>query len=166
MFLSFGSLVMPKQESARLSEVVPEALRKAGVRGLVQAGWAGLTVASSDVLTIGDLPHDWLFERVAAVVHACGAGTTAAGLRAGLPAVAIPEPGGDQPFWARRLSCLGVSAAPLSRRRLTADRLAAAIESALTNGAYRDNAERVAARLAAEDGAGRAVAVIEELVSA
>jgi UDP:flavonoid glycosyltransferase YjiC (YdhE family) len=164
VFLSFGSVVMPKKESVRLSELVPVALRRAGVRGVVQAGWAGLTVAADDVRTVGDLPHDWLFEKVSAVVHACGAGTTAAGLRAGRPAVAIPEPGGDQPFWARRLAVLGVSAATLSRRTLTADRLAEAIESALTNDEYRDNAKQVAAQLATEDGAGRAVEVIEELL--
>jgi len=166
VFLSFGSLVMAKVESARLSALVPEALRKAGVRGIVQAGWAGLSVESDDVLTIGDLPHDWLFERVAAVVHACGAGTTGAGLRAGLPAVAIPEPTGDQPFWARRLAHLGVSAATLSRRKLTADGLAAAIGTALTEPAHRDNAKQVAATLAAEDGAGRAVATVERLAAA
>jgi UDP:flavonoid glycosyltransferase YjiC (YdhE family) len=163
VFLSFGSLVMKKEESRRLSELVPAALRKAGVRGIVQAGWAALAASADDVLTIGEVPHDWLFEQVAAVVHACGAGTTAAGLRAGLPAVAIPEPGGDQPFWARRLAALGVSSTTLSRRKLTADGLAAAIETAVTDPSYRDNATHVAARLAAEDGAGRAAAAVEEL---
>lgn len=165
VFLSFGSLVMTKQESTRLSQLVPIALRAAGVRGIVQSGWAGLAAgASDDVLTIGDLPHDWLFERVAAVVHACGAGTTGAGLRAGLPAVAIPEPGGDQPFWARRLAHLGVSAATLSRRKLTADGLAAAIRAALDESTFRDNAKEIAARLATEDGAARAVATVETLL--
>ncbi|HET6499894.1 MAG TPA: nucleotide disphospho-sugar-binding domain-containing protein, partial [Amycolatopsis sp.] len=87
-----------------------------------------------------------------------------AGLRAGLPAIAIPEPGGDQPFWARRLRELGVSAATLSRRTLTADRLAAAIDAALTNPVHRDNAQRLAARIAEEDGAGKVADAIEKAV--
>jgi sterol 3beta-glucosyltransferase len=165
VFLGFGSLVMARDEALRLSELVPRALRMAGVRGVVQAGWAGLNAASDEILTVGDIPHDWLFDKVAAVVHACGAGTTAAGLRAGVPAIAIPEPGGDQPFWARRLAGLGVSAATLSRRELTADRLAAAIDSALTDATYRANAKKLASRIAEEDGAEKAVVAVERLVS-
>jgi sterol 3beta-glucosyltransferase len=164
VFLSFGSLVMTRAESARLCELVPLALRTAGVRGLIQAGWAALDIRTDDVRTFGDIPHDWLFDRVAAVVHACGAGTTAAGLRAGLPAVAIPEPGGDQPFWARRLHTLGVSAATLSRRRLTADRLAHAIRTACTDPHLHDNAKRVAARISTEDGAGQVRTAVEKLL--
>jgi UDP:flavonoid glycosyltransferase YjiC (YdhE family) len=166
VFLGFGSLTMTKNESARVSELVRQALRTLGVRGMIQAGWAGLDVADNNVLTVGDIPHDWLFGKVAAVVHSCGAGTMAAGLRTGLPAVAIPEPGGDQPFWARRLRELGVSAATLSRRKLTADRLASAIDAALTDPTRRVNAEQLATRIAEEDGAARAVTALEKLVRA
>jgi len=53
---------------------------------VVQAGWANLGAAlqdDDDVLVIGEAPHDWLFPEMSAVVHHAGAGTTAAGLRAG-----------------------------------------------------------------------------------
>lgn len=165
VFLSFGSLLMATDESARLSELVPRALRMVGVRGVIQTGWAGLNTTSDDVLTIGDAPHDWLFERVAGVVHACGAGTTGAGLRAGVPAIGIPAPGGDQPFWARRLRDLHVSPATLSRRKLTAERLAAAIDAALTDPTYRTNAKQLAEQIANDDGAGQAVAAVERLTN-
>jgi UDP:flavonoid glycosyltransferase YjiC (YdhE family) len=164
VFLGFGSLMLSDKARARLAELVPRALRIAGARGIVQAGWAGLDIRSDNVLTIGDIPHDWLFDHVAAVAHACGAGTAAAGLRAGVPAIAIPEPGADKTFWATRLDELGVSAATLSRRNLTADRMAAAIDAALTDSTYRVNAKRVAARIAEEDGAGKAVAAVEQLL--
>lgn len=64
--------------------------------GVVQTGWAGLDARDDAVLTIGDAPHDWLFPRMAAVVHHMGAGTTGAGLRAGVPAVGLPA-FGDAP---------------------------------------------------------------------
>ncbi|MFD3735656.1 nucleotide disphospho-sugar-binding domain-containing protein [Streptomyces sp. NPDC058632] len=70
---------------------------------MVQAGWAELGGCGADVLAVGDLPHDWLFPRTAAVVHHAGAGTTAAGLRAGVPALPVPVTA-DQPFWASRPS--------------------------------------------------------------
>ncbi|ESV60946.1 family 28 glycosyl transferase [Mycobacteroides abscessus MAB_091912_2446] len=64
----------------------------------MQAGWAGINVDDENTLTVTEVPHRWLFPHVAAVVHHCGAGTTAAGLRAGVPTVAVPGLG-DQPFW-------------------------------------------------------------------
>lgn len=49
---------------------------------------------------LGNIPHDWLFdkERVSAVVHHGGAGTTAIGLAKGRPTVVVPF-FGDQGFW-------------------------------------------------------------------
>jgi sterol 3beta-glucosyltransferase len=161
VFVGFGSLIVGHADALRMSETVAAALRTAGVRGVIQAGWAGMNVFGDDVLTIGDIPHDWLFDRVAAVVHHCGAGTAAGGLRAGVPAVAVPAMG-DQPFWARHLANLGVSAATIPQRRITAERLAAAIDTALTDNAIRDNVKDLAEQIAAEDGAGRAVAIIDE----
>jgi len=163
VYVGFGSLPMPKGESERVAGVIADALRKAKVRGIVQAGWANLAVSSDDVITIGEVPHDWLFDHVGAVVHSCGAGTTAAGLRAGVPAVAIPNAGGDQRFWARRLKELGVSAATLSRPKMTADALAAAITTAMTEPGLRANAKAVSAKLADEDGTDAVMAAVERL---
>ena len=52
---------------------------------------------------LGNIPHDWLFdkERVSAVVHHGGAGTTAIGLAKGRPTVVVPF-FGDQAFWGTR----------------------------------------------------------------
>lgn len=81
----------------RLHDVVSAAVTRAGVRAAVQSGWAGLEPAGDDILLVGDLPHDWLFPRTAAVVHDAGAGTTAAGLRAAVPAVPVPVRADDGP---------------------------------------------------------------------
>ena len=164
VFIGFGSLMLSEKDRVRLAALVPEALRLARVRGIVQAGWAGLDVRSDDVLTIGEVPYDWLFNRVAAVVHSCGAGTVASGLRAGVPTVAIPEPGADKMFWAKRLNDLGASAATLSRRKLTAERLAAAVAAAVSDPTYRDNAKRIASLIATEVGAQKAVGAVERLL--
>lgn len=114
------------------------------------------------MLSVGPLPHDWLFPRMAAVVHHAGAGTTAAGLRAGVPAVAVPMLA-DQPFWARRLHHLGVSPPPIPLSRLTADRLAAALTAATSDPRHRKGARAVAARLAGEDGTARVISWLASL---
>jgi sterol 3beta-glucosyltransferase len=153
VFVGFGS--MAPGHGARLAGPVLAAIRAAGVRAVVQAGWAGLEVESAaDVLSIGPVPHDWLFPRMAAVVHHAGAGTTAAGLRAGVPAVAVPVLA-DQPFWARRLHELGVAPPPVPLSSLTADRLAAALRAVTADPHPAARAAALSARITAEDGTAR-----------
>lgn len=89
---------------------------------MIQRGWGGLEAAGDDVPTIGEVPHSVLFPGMAAVVHHCGAGTTAAGLRAGVPAVPVPIQF-DEGCWAHRLVALGVApGAPRAVRPLSSTR--------------------------------------------
>ncbi|MEU8510083.1 glycosyltransferase [Kitasatospora sp. NPDC048722] len=159
VFVGFGSLVVPDPE--RLTATVLAAVRAARVRAVLQSGWSELTAADTDdVLTIGDTPHDWLFPRVAAVIHHAGAGTTAAALRCGTPAVPVPAQL-DAPFWSARLARLGVSPGPVPLRDLTAARLSTAIRQTLDDPRFRDRAAGVAATLAAEDGTAKVLTAIE-----
>jgi sterol 3beta-glucosyltransferase len=161
VFVGFGSMVADDAEA--LSTLVTTALRRAGVRGVVQAGWSGLAARDGDdVLTVADVPHSWLFPQTAAVVHHAGGGTSAAGLRAGVPAVPVPVLL-DQRFWAARLAALGAATTPLPYRRLTADRLAATIRAAVTRPEHGAAARRLAADLAAEDGCAPVLAALERL---
>ncbi|MGI5241278.1 glycosyltransferase [Dactylosporangium sp. CA-139066] len=161
VYIGFGS--MPARHRAALSALLVSAVRRAGVRAVVSAGWAGLSAgAGDDVIGVDDVPHEWLFPRMAAVVHHAGAGTTAAGLRAAVPAVPVPVLV-DQPFWAQRLRLLGVAPDAIPRRRLSAGRLAAALREAVGEPAYRHRAEALAARLAEEDGAAAVLRELERL---
>lgn len=160
VFIGFGSMAAGHGE--RLSDIAVRALRQAGLRGILQAGAAGLAADGDDVLTVGDVPHALLFPRVAAVVHHAGAGTAAAGLRAGVPAVPVPVTA-DQPFWAGRLAALGAAADPIPFRTLTAEALGDALGRVVRQQAYSTAAVAAAQRLAAEDGAGEAVKTVERL---
>ncbi|MFJ6378794.1 glycosyltransferase [Kitasatospora sp. NPDC092039] len=151
VFIGFGS--MAAGQGRRLSALAVEALRRAGVRGVVQAGWAGIAGEGDDVLTVGELPHARLFPHMAAVVHHAGAGTAAAALRAGVPSVPVPVTA-DQPFWAGRLTRLGAATAPIPFAGLTADRLAEAVRQAAEGRRLRERAQEAARAMAKEDGAG------------
>ncbi|MEU6089360.1 glycosyltransferase [Streptomyces sp. NPDC047085] len=160
VLVGFGS--MASGEGERLGEIVVGALRRAGLRGILQSGAAGLAADADDVLTVGDLPHALLFPRLAAVVHHAGAGTTAAALRAGVPSVAVPVTA-DQPFWAARLAALGAAPDPVPLRALTAERLAAALERVTGSQSYARAAVRAAQHMAGEDGTGLVVKAIDRL---
>ncbi len=160
VFVGFGSMGVGVGE--RLSPVITKAVHAAGVRAVVQAGWAELSVGGDDVLQIGDVPHEWLFPRLAAAVHHAGAGTTAASLRAGLPTVAVPVLA-DQPFWADRVHHLGAGPAPVPFADLTPERLATAIRAALEEPGHRQRAAELARVVNSEDGAGAVLTRIEQL---
>jgi UDP:flavonoid glycosyltransferase YjiC (YdhE family) len=157
VYVGFGSTATAHGDA--LSQTISCALRIAGLRGVVQSGWARLHCVGEDVLTIDDVPHAWLFPRMAAVVHHGGAGTTAAALRAGVPSVPVAGIV-DQPFWSHRLHRLGAATRPLHRKALTADDLAAAITAATRTATYRQKAQDVSRLLVDEDGAATAAGII------
>jgi UDP:flavonoid glycosyltransferase YjiC (YdhE family) len=163
--IGFGS--MSQRDPAATTRLVLDAVARAGQRAILLAGWGGLKAneRSASVFQIDSIPHSWLYPRAAAVVHHGGAGTTAAGLRAGVPSIVVPFHG-DQPFWAKCVHDLGVGPAPVPRNRLTAERLARAIEAAVRDKAISARAAELGARIRAEDGVGRAVAAIERIAKA
>ena len=162
VYVGFGS--MSGRQPDRLAALVVDALQGAGVRGILASGWGGLAPGGlpESIHLIDRAPHDALFPRMAAVVHHGGAGTTAAGLRAGRPTIICPF-FGDQPFWGRRVEALGVGPAPIPQRRLTADGLARAIRETLDNDSLRQRAGDLGVQIRAEDGVGRAVQALEAI---
>jgi UDP:flavonoid glycosyltransferase YjiC (YdhE family) len=164
VFFGFGD--MTPDDPGEFIELATAAGRQAGVRQVIQAGQAGPGPAgrppSRDSIVIGDLPHDWLFPRMAAVVHHAGGGTTAAGLRAGVPAVTVPVLG-DQPFWAARLAALGAAPPPIPRRQLSIVALAAAIRDTVARPSYQTQAQALSRRLASEDGAAPVISMLARL---
>ena len=165
VFVGFGS--MAGGDPARTARIVLAALRRAGQRAVVATGWGGLRVedSSDDLFVIDALPHDWLLPRVAAVVHHGGAGTTAAGLRAGRPSVICPFVA-DQPFWGHRVAALGAGPEPIPQRRLTEEGLSGAITSAVSDRSMAEAAGRIGQSIRAEDGVGTAVRLIDRIAAA
>ena len=138
-----------------LTQKIFEAIRLSGVRALLSKGWGGLGGSTSsvppNVFMLGNCPHDWLFERVACVIHHGGAGTTAAGIAAGKPTIVVPF-FGDQPFWGNMVARAGAGPRPIPFKTLTAFNLATAISAALKP-AMLQNAKLLGAKIKQEQGA-------------
>ena len=162
IYIGFGS--MSSRDPAQTAELIVTALKQTGTRAILQSGWGGFkaTDLPDAVLSVESVPHSWLFNKVAAVVHHGGAGTTAAGLRAGVPSLVIPF-FGDQGFWGERVAQLGVGPSPIPRKALTAQSLAQAIQTMTVNSEMRTRAAELGARIRTEDGVGNAVRVINQL---
>ncbi|GAA3955149.1 glycosyltransferase [Actinomadura viridis] len=157
VYVGFGS--MRPEDPEATARVVRSALREAGVRGVVQSD---PETSDDDVLAVRDVPHAWLFPRMAAVVHHGGAGTTAAGLRAGVPTVVCPF-FGDQPYWGERVAALKAGPVPLPFRELTAPRLADAVRQAVRTPEMAERAAALGRHISAEDGVTRACEVLAKI---
>lgn len=151
VFVGLGSTPLDDPEAA--TKIVTGAARDAGVRLILQRGWAGLGqgVSSENVHVVGDLPYTALFDHVAAVVHHGGAGTTSLGLRHGRPTLALPALA-DQFFWGHRVRSLGVGPAPLPVKRLSRGKLAERLKTLTDTPGYSASARELSQALRHEDG--------------
>jgi UDP:flavonoid glycosyltransferase YjiC (YdhE family) len=162
VYLGFGSMPDPHPEAT--AELIVRAIGKTKHRAIVAAGWAGIDLRSElggdRLFGIAEAPHDWLFPRMHAAVHHCGAGTTAAAVRAGIPTVPVTF-WADQFIWANALHRAGAAPAAVKRRKFTAEWLTAAINST-DNPAMRDAAAELGARVRAEAGIPAAIDALTE----
>jgi UDP:flavonoid glycosyltransferase YjiC (YdhE family) len=163
IYVGFGS--MHSRRSMQMTKIVLTTLEKTKQRAVLATGWGGIGEAICDrdlpenIFVLDYVPHDWLFPQLSAVVHHGGAGTMAAAVRAGIPAVIIPF-FGDQPFWGQRFYELGVTPAPIPHKRLAVERLARAIHLATSDEAIHTRMQVLSERIREEHGVRRAIEII------
>jgi sterol 3beta-glucosyltransferase len=157
--ITFGSMV--NRDKDRIDRTVREALKQTGYRGIILSGWSGVEkAASNDLLYLEAAPHDWLLPHCKMVIHHGGAGTTAAGLRAGIPNIVIPYLG-DQPFWGERVRALGAGPKPVFVKSLLVENLTRAMAEA-ENDTVCKRAQAIGQQIRNEDGTGKSVEWIEK----
>lgn len=165
VLVSLGS--MPVADPEAMTQLLAGAAGDAGVRLVLQRGWAGLGEGLEDtghVHVVDDMPHDRLLPHVAAVVHHGGAGTTGRGLLHGRPTLALPVLG-DQFFWGRRLRALGVGPPPLPLAKIGRQALAARLGELVSDRSSRARAGHLGERLRQEDGVGVAAFLLEQFAA-
>ncbi|KAJ6028447.1 hypothetical protein N7540_004023 [Penicillium herquei] len=154
VYIGFGSIVV--DDPQKLINTVLAAVRASGARAVISKGWSNMGGEQDEnIFYIGDCPHEWLFQYVAAVIHHGGAGTTACGLINGRPTAIVPF-FGDQPFWGDMVANAGAGPKPIPQASLTTENLAAAIKFCLTPQAA-TAAQGLASRMQAETGVTEAV---------
>lgn len=149
VYVGFGSMTSLENHEG-MTEMVIEAIIKSGKRGII-CGMGRPSNLPKSIIAIDSIPHTWLFEKVSAVCHHGGAGTTAAGFKAGIPSIIVPF-SNDQFAWAHRSYDLGVGAKPIPKKELSSDKLADAIKFALTDKVVA-NARTLGQDIATENGA-------------
>lgn len=131
VYIGFGSIIV--SDPQEITRVIIESVLLSNVRAIVSQGWSSRLAGGGEndmlkkhpgtILSVQSVPHDWLFPKIRVVVHHGGAGTTAAGLRAGRPTIIKPF-FADQFFWGERVEEMGIGKCIKS---LTVEQLSAAL---------------------------------------
>jgi rhamnosyltransferase subunit B len=152
-------------DPSRFLTAAAEACRRLGRRGLLLARWGGRQVPVEANLQFAPFaPLSRILDRCAALVHHGGVGTTAAGLAAGVPQLALPL-SHDQPDNAARLVRLGVGDW-LPARSTAGPEMADRLARLLASASVQARCHELAARVAGQDGLAAACAEIEALANA
>jgi len=163
IFIGFGS--MPIKNPPKTTEMILEALRQSGQRGILHMGWGGIGNQNlpDNVFKIDYAPYEWLFPRMAMVIHHGGSGTTSFGLRAGIPSCAIPFVF-DQFFWGKRIAELGVGPSSIPYKALSVERLKGVILAGTGDSLMRQRAFELGRKIQGENGIENAVHLIEQIL--
>jgi UDP:flavonoid glycosyltransferase YjiC (YdhE family) len=162
VYIGFGS--MPVKNPTNTTQVILESLQQTGQRGIIHSGWGGLgnQKLPGSVYMLDYAPHDWLFPRMAMVIHHGGSGTTGIGLRAGVPSCVVPFVF-DQHYWGDRLHKLGAGPKPLGWRDFSVKRLSHAIRLGTRSTQIRQKAAKIGEAIRAEDGINNAREIINKI---
>jgi len=159
VFIGFGS--MPVKDPRRTTEIIIEALKWSGQRGILHSGWGGWgnMSLSENVLQIDYAPYTWLFPRMAMIFHHGGSGTTAHALRSGIPSCVIPFVF-DQFYWGRRTADLEAGPAPIPFNKITVKNLLNAIELGVNDLHIGQRAAELGVKIKVENGIEKALQLI------
>ncbi len=160
VYIGFGS-VFNNDQKEELVNLIIDAMKKCNKRGII-SGMGKINNLPDNLIAVDNIPHTWLFDNISVVCHHGGAGTTAAGFRAGVPSVIVPF-SNDQFAWAHRAYDLGVGAKPIYRKNLTSDKLAQGINFALTKDIV-NNAKILSENILTENGAMDCAKVIANIL--
>ena len=162
-YIGFGSMNSDQYKKGAIRKLILETVAKTGKRAVVLNAGLGLIKEELPdyIYATEPVPFELLFPKMAAVVHHGGAGTTAAGLRAGVPSVLTPLIY-DQRFWAWCAERKRAGTKPIPWNHLTSDNLSGAIIEAFNNNDMKATAGEIGKAIRSEDGVGQAVKLFNE----
>ncbi|ELR69659.1 putative UDP-glucose:sterol glucosyltransferase [Fulvivirga imtechensis AK7] len=140
VFITFGS--MSNAKPAEKTSIIIEVLRKHKIPAIINTSWGGLIAPPhypDHVHFVENIPYDWVFQKMYAVVHHGGSGTTHTALKYGCPSLITPHIV-DQYFWNSLISQLrlGPKGSPINK--LNERNFESQLLDLLNNTVYKANA--------------------------
>ena len=147
VFITFGS--MTNADPRRKTRIIVDVLQKQGIPAIINTSWGGLEQPATfpeHIHFVNNIPYDWIFQRVYAVVHHGGSGSTHTALKYGCPCLLIPHII-DQFMWRIivREQQLGPDGIPI--KKLQHDNFEAALLDLMNNPNYLENANKISEKM-------------------
>lgn len=163
MFVTFGS--MTNQHPVEKTSMLLEIMAEQNIPVVMNTSSGGLIEPElydrEMVHFVNQIPYDWMFDRVHAVIHHGGSGTTHMALRKGCASMIIPHII-DQFLWNDVVAKLGAGPLGQSIGKLSRGPLAKDIQDLWTNPTYKQRSETIAQQMDREDFADELCDLIEK----
>lgn len=141
ILITFGSMSTPNPEEK--TEIIIRVLRRRRISCIINTSWGGLKMPEScpdHIHFVDDVPYDWLFPKLFAVVHHGGSGTTHTALKYACPSLIIPH-AVDQFFWGEKISVKKLGPKSLPIKEFNEDDFESRLMDLIQNKKYKQNAQ-------------------------
>jgi vancomycin aglycone glucosyltransferase len=160
VYIGFGS--NPIVNAEKYISIFEQVRDASDQRLIISKGWAEFPERNvPNILYVDEMPFEFLFPRLAAVIYHGGTGTMAAITRAGIPQAAFPFMG-DQFDNRKQIVKLGLGPPTCDFKKMTAASITAAISACITNAEYKKNAVEISRKLQHVNGIELTVQLIEK----
>ena len=150
VFISFGSMVNNQPE--KKTRAILQVLTQHQIPAIINTSWGGLLELDDQpehIHFVSNIPYDWIFQRVYAVVHHGGSGTTHTTLKYGCANLIIPHIV-DQFYWNNNISQLGAGPKGISIKHLNAKNFEPILLDLLQNSKYKQRAQEISQKIQLE----------------
>ncbi len=150
ILITFGS--MSNSNPREKTRIIVEVLKRNKVSAIINTSWGGLekTTESSDhIHFVSNIPYDWIFPKMHAVVHHGGAGTTHTALKYACPSLIIPHIL-DQFYWNETISKLHLGPKGMSIKHLNEKNFESKLLDLINNESYKRNTKLISEKMKTE----------------
>ena len=152
IFITFGSMTNPEPE--RKTKIILEILERNKIAAIINTASGGLVKPgnfnSELIYFVSQIPYDWVFPKMYAVIHHGGSGTTHLALKYGCATLIIPH-FIDQFIWDEIISDLGLGPKGIKLSRIPNKNLEPKVLELLNNKGFKERSERIGNQLSNED---------------
>lgn len=150
VFITFGSMsnLNPKEKT----RIIINVLNKNKIPAIINISWGGLeqpNVFPDHIHFVDNIPYDWIFSRMYAIVHHGGAGTTHTALKYSCPSLIIPHIL-DQFFWNKINSNLNLGPKGIPIRKLNEINFENKLLDLMNNDSYKINSQMISKQMSTE----------------
>jgi len=151
VFITFGS--MSNSSPSEKTRIIVDVLKKHNIPAVINTSWGGLVEMSErceNILFVNNIPYDWVFSKMYAIVHHGGSGTIHTALKYACPSLVVPHIL-DQFYWSKTISGMHLGPEGISIKNLDENIFERRLLDLMNNPSYKNNATIINEKLKTEN---------------